>query len=83
MLGVTLVVWLRVGSVIVTVIIGAMVFVVTDTAFGWVVITAVVRSLVGEVVVFVTLTVVSGAAVDLIRGDDDTVEVGTVEMVQN
>ncbi len=82
MLGVTLVVWLRVGSVIVTVIIGAMVFVVTDTAFGWV-ITAVVRSLVGEVVVFVTLTVVSGAAVDLIRGDDDTVEVGTVEMVQN
>lgn len=35
------VVCLRVGSEIVTVIIGAMVFVVTGTAFGWVMITAV------------------------------------------
>lgn len=76
------VVCLLVGSEIVTVIIGVMVFVVTVTAFDWL-ITAVVRSLVGEVVVVFTVTVVSGAAVDLIRGDDDIVEVGTVEIVQN
>lgn len=76
-----IVVCLLVGSEIVTVIIGVMVFVVTVTAFDWL-ITAVVRSLVGEVVVVFTVTVVSGAA-DLIRGDEDIVEVGTVEIVQN
>ncbi len=76
-----IVVCLLVGSEIVMVIIGVMVFVVTVTAFDWL-ITAVVRSLVGEVVVVFTVTVVSGAA-DLIRGDDDIVEVGTVEIIQN
>lgn len=75
------VVCLLVGSEIVTVIIGVMVFVVTVTAFDWL-ITAVVRSLVGEVVVVFTVTVVSGAA-DLIRGDEDIVEVGTVEIIKN